>query len=48
MVVGWQLTTHLRTDLILDALEMANGLGQPNAGFIAHSDRGSHVLQGRR
>jgi putative transposase len=41
MVVGWQLATHLRTDLVLDALEMANGLRQPNAGLIAHSDRGS-------
>jgi len=41
MIVGWQLATHLRTNLVLDALEMANGLRQPNAGLIAHSDRGS-------
>jgi putative transposase len=41
MIVGWQLATHLRTDLVLDALEMANGLRQPDAGLIAHSDRGS-------
>jgi putative transposase len=41
VIVGWQLATHLRTDLVLDALEMANGLRQPGAGLIAHTDRGS-------
>ena len=41
MIVGWQLTTHMRTDLVLDALEMANCLRRPDAGLIAHSDRGS-------
>jgi putative transposase len=41
MIVGWQLATHLRTELVLDALEMANGLRQPSAGLVAHSDRGS-------
>lgn len=39
-IVGWQLATHLRTELVLDALEMANGLRRPEAGLIAHSDRG--------
>jgi putative transposase len=41
MIVGWQLQTHMRTELVLDALEMANGLRRPDAGLIAHSDRGS-------
>jgi putative transposase len=41
MIVGWQLQTHMRTELVLDALEMANGLRQPDEGLIAHSDRGS-------
>jgi putative transposase len=36
MLVGWQLATHLRTELVLDALEMANGLRQPAVGLIAH------------
>jgi Transposase and inactivated derivatives len=40
-IVGWQLATHLRTELVLDALEMANGLRRPGEGLIAHSDRGS-------
>jgi transposase InsO family protein len=41
MIVGWQLASHMRTELVLDALEMANGLRRPDAGLIAHSDRGS-------
>jgi putative transposase len=40
-IVGWQLATHLRTELVLDTLEMANGLRRPDDGLIAHSDRGS-------
>ena len=40
-IVGWQLATHMRAELVLDALEMANGLRRPKAGLIAHSDRGS-------
>lgn len=39
-IVGYKLATHLRTELVLDALEMANGLRRPTAGLIAHSDRG--------
>jgi transposase InsO family protein len=42
-VVGWQLASHMRTDLVLDALRMALGTRQPGADFrlISHSDRGS-------
>lgn len=40
-IVGWQLATHMRKELVLDALEMANGLRRPDGGLIAHSDRGS-------
>jgi putative transposase len=40
-IVGWQLATHMRGELVLDALEMGNGLRRPKAGLIAHSDRGS-------
>ena len=40
-IVGWQIATHMRTELVLDALEMAAALRQPDAGLIAHSDRGS-------
>jgi putative transposase len=41
MIVGWQLATHMRAELVLDALEMGNGLRRPRVGLIAHSDRGS-------
>jgi transposase InsO family protein len=40
-IVGCRLATHMRAELVLDALEMANGLRRPGAGLIAHSDRGS-------
>jgi putative transposase len=42
MIVGWQTATHLRTDLVLDALEMAVHLRRPAAGeLVHHADRGS-------
>jgi putative transposase len=41
MIVGWQLARHMRAELVVDALEMANGLRQPAEALIAHSDRGS-------
>jgi len=41
-VVGWALTTHLRTELALEALEMAIWARDERlAGLIHHSDRGS-------
>lgn len=41
MVIGWQIADHMRTTLIIDAMEMArlHGYVQPNAIF--HSDRGT-------
>jgi putative transposase len=41
VIVGWQLATHLRTELVMDALEMGSGLRQPAADLVAHTDRGS-------
>ena len=41
MIVGWQLAPHMRTELVMDALEMANGLRRPDGDLIAHTDRGS-------
>jgi putative transposase len=41
MIVGWQLTSHLRTDLALDALEMAIWRRDTALdGLVHHSDRG--------
>jgi putative transposase len=39
-VVGWAMDTNMRTELILDALQMAVIQRQPR-GVIHHSDRGS-------
>jgi putative transposase len=39
-VVGWAMADHLRTELVLGALEMALGARRPAAGLIHHSDRG--------
>jgi putative transposase len=38
-VVGWAMATHLRTELVLDALEMALTQRNPD-GVIHHSDHG--------
>jgi putative transposase len=39
-VVGWAMATHLRTELVLDALDMALWQRRPE-GVIHHSDQGS-------
>ena len=39
-IVGWAMDTNMRTQLILDALQMAVTQRQPS-GVIHHSDRGS-------
>jgi putative transposase len=45
-IVGWRVSTSLRTDLALDALEMAIWARQPRAQdqLIHHSDRGVQYL----
>jgi putative transposase len=42
-IVGWQLASHMRTDLVLDALRMALGTRAPGADFtlVTHTDQGS-------
>ena len=42
-VIGWQLASHMRTTLVLDALGMALGTREHGAEFrlVAHTDRGS-------
>jgi putative transposase len=50
-VVGWAMAPHLRTELVVDALEMALWRRKPAAGLIHHSDRGvqyTALLFGRR
>ncbi len=44
-IVGWQIADHLRTDLVLDALEMAIWRRNLTAGggLVHHSDAGSQL-----
>jgi putative transposase len=49
-IVGWAMAAHLRTELVLQALDMAIARRRPN-GVIHHSDRGcqyTSVAFGRR
>jgi putative transposase len=45
-VVGWQFASHMRTDLVLDALRMALSTRRAGADveLVHHSDRGSQYL----
>ena len=50
-VVGWSMANHLRTELVLDALEMALWNRRPGAGLIHHADHGTQYTSlafGRR
>lgn len=48
MVVGWQISNSLRSDLAIDALEMAiwnrTRAGQVLDGLVHHSDRGLQTI----
>jgi len=44
-IVGWAVASHMRTDLVLEALEMALWTrGRPVHGVVAHTDAGSQYL----
>jgi putative transposase len=47
MVVGWQLADHMRTGLVVDALQMAITHGHVQPGAIFHSDRGAQYTSAR-
>jgi putative transposase len=40
-IVGWSMADHMRSDLVVDALQMAIARRHPEAGLIHHSDQGS-------
>ena len=40
-IVGWALASHLRAELVVDALEMAVARRRPDPGLVHHSDQGS-------
>ena len=41
MVVGWQMADHMRTTLVIDAVEMARLHGHLTPGTVFHADRGA-------
>ena len=48
MIVGWRVATHMRTEMVLDALEMARwSRGTRLEGLVAHSDAGSQFTSVR-
>jgi putative transposase len=40
-IVGWAMDTHMKAQLVIDALAMAYWMRKPDKGLIHHSDRGS-------
>ncbi len=50
-IVGWAMAEHLRTEVVIEAVEMALWQRRPVAGVIHHSDQGSQYTSlafGRR
>jgi len=49
MIVGWRAASHMRTDMVLDALEMARRSrgNRRLVGLVAHSDAGSQFTSVR-
>jgi putative transposase len=49
MIVGWRVATHMRTEMVLDALEMARRSrgSRRLVGLVAHSDAGSQFTSVR-
>jgi putative transposase len=48
MIVGWRVATHMRTDMVLDALEMARWRrGTLLEGLVSHTDAGSQFTSVR-
>jgi transposase InsO family protein len=39
-IVGWAMADHLRSELVVSALQMAQTQRQPSRGLLVHSDRG--------
>jgi putative transposase len=43
-IVGWAIATHMRSSLVVDALQMALARRRPDAGLIHDSDQGSEYV----
>lgn len=40
-IAGWSMQTHMRKELVMEAVNQAIGRFQPGKGLLLHSDRGS-------
>jgi putative transposase len=43
-IVGWSMADHMRSELVVDALQMAVARRRPKPGLIHHSDQGSQYV----
>jgi len=43
-IVGWSMAPHMRTELVVDALDMATSRRRPAPGLVHHSDQGSQYV----
>jgi putative transposase len=43
-IVGWAMADHMRSELVVDALEMAIARRRPDPGLVWHSDQGSQFV----
>jgi putative transposase len=43
-IVGWSMADHMRSELVVDALEMALHRRRPAPGLVHHSDQGSQFV----
>ncbi len=43
-IVGWSMADHMRSELVVDALEMGLQRRRPSRGLICHSDQGSQFV----
>jgi putative transposase len=43
-IVGWSMADHMRSELVVDALNMAVARRRPAPGLIHHSDQGSQYV----
>jgi putative transposase len=46
-IVGWAMADHLRSDLVIAAVQMAQSQRQPGKGLLIHSDRGVQYASGQ-
>lgn len=46
-IVGWSMQTHMRKELVMEALDQAIGRFRPSSGLLLHSDRGSQYCSNR-